>query len=434
MNARWFRDFAPARFLGPAVFLLAALALPQPAPAAAAVGSQAGDHAAAQAALSDVKAAIDTLVAANMSYSTNRVDYHRASQRAINALEGTRGKYYAAGVGSPGDEQGAIGHIDALLDRKATPVWAAPLHGAEANLRAAVVHLRDSLKARELMDYEIAVSRALAYLEVAQGRPTETGVLAGLEGALANTVLGVPYGVHQEDACTTPQAAPAYGTHGGLIAWVTVPADAGTHTLAENPGGTDVTVQGNMVVLHTAAAPMVAKACGAHAAGQPAAQHATTQQPSQPQPAQAQQQAMQKPTAATPAQGGPPPALYTLGQARKGAAIYASKCVACHGSNMQGTAAPSVAGTDFLTTAKRNGWTLQAIRYLVFNIMPFNAPHSLSDSSYAAVMAFLLASNCYPAGNTPFPTEDQPSFGKVKLGPVPGHPAGQNSLGVCKVP
>ena len=409
----------PACASGPAVFLLAALALLPPATGrtAQSVGTPSDDHLAAVAALSDVKAAIATIVAADASYATDRNVYHRAGQRAINALEGTRGPDYQAEAGTPGDEQGAIGHIDALLDRTATPVWAAPLHGAEANLRAAVAHLQDSLHARELMDYELAVSRALAYLEVARGRPTETGVFGGLEGALANTVLGVPTGARTVDACAAPSDTPAFGIGGGYIAWVTVPADEGTHTLAENPGGTDLTVQNGMIVLHTAAAPLVAQGCNGHAAGpaalsvMPAAQHAA---------------------ASTPGDASLP-ALYTVAQAEQGAQVFASKCVACHGANLQGTAAPSVAGNDFLTTAEHDGWTLEIIRYLVFKLMPLNASGSLSPDAYADVMAYLLASNCYPAGNTPFPTDDSPSFAKVKLGPVPSHPEGQNSLGVCKL-
>jgi polar amino acid transport system substrate-binding protein len=410
----------PARRRGFVRFLLAALtllALASPC-AAQSLSAPGNDHQAAVAALSDLKAAIATIVSADASYSTNRDVYHQASQRAINALEGTRGEDYRAEPGNPGDQQGAIGHIDALLNRAATPVWAAPLHGAEANLRAAVAHLQDSLHARELMDYELSVSRALAYLEVAQGRPTETGVLAGLEGALANTALGVPTGARMADACAAPPDTPAFGTRDGYIAWVSVPAAEGTHALAENPGGTDVTVQGNMIVLRTAAAPLVAKACSAHAAGTaapsvtPAAQHAAASAPAEASL----------------------PALYTIAQAEQGAQIFVSKCVSCHGVNMQGTAAPSVAGNDFLTTAEHNGWTLGIIRYLVFKMMPFNAPGSLSPNAYASVIAFLLASNCYPAGNTPFPTEDSASFAKIKLAPVPDHPAGQNSQGVCKLP
>ncbi len=371
------------------------------------------DHQAAVAALTDVKAAIAALVAADASYATDRNVYHRASQRAINALEGARGPEYLAAPGTPGDEQGAIGHIDALLDRAATPVWAAPLHGAEANLRAAVAHLQDSLHARELMDYELEASRALGYLEVAQGRPTETGVLAGLEGALANTVLGVPAGARTVDACAAPPDQPAFGTKNGSIAWITIPAGEGTHALAENPGGTDVTVQGGVIVLHTAAAALVAQACH----GDP--QHVTV-------PSVARHAAVSGSGEAS------LPALYTADQARQGAQVYADKCVGCHGATMQGVAAPSVAGDDFLTTAKHNGWTLEVIRTLVFTMMPFNASGTLSPDAYARVMAYLLASNCYPAGDTPFPTQDSPSFANIKLGPVPGHPPGQDSQGVCK--
>jgi polar amino acid transport system substrate-binding protein len=450
MQDRWFRHFWPARMFGPAILLLTAIALARPVVAATPLGTQAGDHTAALAALADVKAALAMLVTADRSYATDRTIYYRASQRAINALEGLNGPDAVAGLGSPGDADGAIGHIDALLDRKATPVWVDPLHGAEANLRAAVSHLHDSLKARELMDYQIAVSRALAYLEVAQGRPTETGVLGGLEGALANTTLGIPDGATQEDACAPPRSAPAYGTHDGNIAWVTVPISAGAHTLAENPGGTEITVQGDMIVLRTAAAPLVARTCSGQPDTAPTTQHAAAAQVPLQEPAQPQQVAQPRQTepkrteqlaalqqqqgTADSAGGGAPPALYTLAQAREGAIVYGPKCAGCHGANMQGTAAPSVAGNDFLNTASRNGWTLAVIRYLVFNIMPMNAPHSLSPNSYAAVMAYLLASNCYPAGNTPFPTEDQPSFAAIKLAPVPGTKAEQNSRGVCQIP
>ncbi len=117
----------------------------------------------------------------------------------------------------------------------------------------------------------------------------------------------------------------------------------------------------------------------------------------------------------------------------RGAQIYAEKCVACHGKDMQGTAAPSVAGTDFLTTAQRNKWTLEIIRYIVFNLMPRNAPSSLAPKDSAAVLSFLLASDCYPAGTTPFPAADSPTFASTKLGPPPGRPEGQDQKGICKV-
>jgi len=416
VRSLFFANVAPVRFVGPAFVLGMAASLLTPCSAFAA----GDDHAQALAALADVRAAIAELVEVDASYATDRNVYRRASQRAINALAGVHGEGYEAGPGSPGDTAGAIGHVDALLDRKENPVWADPLHGAEANMRAAVAHLHDSLKARELMDYEISASRALTYLEVALGRSTDLGVLGGLEGALANTELGVPAGATRQDGCAAPTSAPSYGAHNGYLAWVALPASDGTHSLAESPGGVDISVGNGIVKLDTAAAALVAKSCASHAST--AAKTETAAAPaSAPQPAGAA------------AAAGALPELYTKAQALRGAEIYAQKCVACHGKDMQGTAAPSVAGTDFLTTAQRNKWTLEIIRYIVFTLMPRNAPSTLAPQESAAVLAYLLASDCYPAGTTPFPAADEPAFASTKLGPPPGHPAGQNDKGVCKV-
>lgn len=380
------------------------------------VGTRGGDHQAALTALADVKVAIGILVEADASYATDRNVYHRASQRAINALEGTRGADYRADAGVPADPQGAIGQIDALLNRKETPVWAAPLHGAEANLRAAVAYLHDSLRARELMDYAKSASRALGYLEVARGRSTDTGVLAGLEGALATTELGIPGDGQVVDACADPPSSPAFGVRDGYLAWVTVPAGEGDHKLPDNFGSTDLSVRNGVIVLHTAAAPLVSKSCASA--------------PAKPVPTAA---SVEQHAAGTSA-GGARPKMYTEAQAHAGAQIFANKCVSCHGADLQGVAAPSVAGFDFLTTAEHNGWTLEVIRYLVFTMMPLNAAKSLSPDAYAAVMAYLLASNCYPPGDKPFPKDDDPSFKSIKLAPASGAtPTPRNAKGVCSV-
>jgi hypothetical protein len=137
--------------------------------------------------------------------------------------------------------------------------------------------------------------------------------------------------------------------------------------------------------------------------------------------------------AMTPASDAAVPALYTKAQAKAGARLFATTCAKCHGANLQGSAAPSVAGNDFLLTAKKNGWTLAIVRYLVVNNMPMNSPSSLTPTQYASLMAFLLASNCYPAGDKPFPVADDPAFATLKMGPVPGVHPGRNGKGVCKV-
>lgn len=410
----------PARIPGPAFFLAALCLLIVAGLSAPAQAASVSDHQAAIATLADLQAAIAQLVEADQSYATDRNVYHRASQRAINALEGEHGQHYVAAVGNPGDATGAIGHIDALLDRKDTPVWVPPLHGAEANMRAAVAHLLDANHSRELMDYAIATSRALTYLEVARGRPSETGVLGGIEGALATTVLGIPPGATQVDGCVGPSTAPAYGVHDGYIAWITVPATEGTHALAENAAATAIIVRNGMIALPTAAQPLVTKACERHTEAAPSS--------SAPKLATAAADPRPKPE---PAAASQPPALYTLAQAKAGEAVFEAQCVACHGTNLQGTAAPSVAGTDFLTTAEKDQWSLAIIRYLVFTNMPKSAPGSLSPTQYTDVLAFLLASNCYPAGNTPLPQTAGPDEAKLILAPVPGPHPKENKFGVC---
>jgi polar amino acid transport system substrate-binding protein len=288
-------------------------------------------------------------------------------------------------------------------------------------IRAALAHLSDASHARDLMTYAVSSSRALSYLLVARGRPTELGVFGGIEGVLANTTLGVPAGAKVEDACASPSAIPAYGVHGGYLAWVAVPANAGTYQLAESTGGRSVVVRNGVILLSTAAAALVERECNSKAERRgPVSSHGTSA-------------ASLSPPVKTSAADAVAPALYTKDQAEAGAQIFATKCISCHGTNLQGTAAPSVAGTDFLTTAEHNGWTLEVIRYLVVNNMPFDAPGSLSPTQYADVLAFLLASNCYPADSKPFPTAGDPAFAKIKLGPVPSAHPGRNQFDVCPI-
>lgn len=143
--------------------------------------------------------------------------------------------------------------------------------------------------------------------------------------------------------------------------------------------------------------------------------------------------ALHKTAHARPADGANGAAIYTAEQARQGHAVYVQHCASCHGDNLQGVAAPAVAGTDFLATAQRNGWTLGTLRAIVTQNMPFNDPASLSDTQYADVMAYLLAANCFPSGNRTFPDHATAAISNVKIH-VPEHPSGTpNDRGVCPV-
>jgi mono/diheme cytochrome c family protein len=124
---------------------------------------------------------------------------------------------------------------------------------------------------------------------------------------------------------------------------------------------------------------------------------------------------------------------YTAAQAHAGVTVYRRSCLQCHAANLQGSAGPAVAGKEFLTNAQRNKWTLNDLRTTVFENMPFSNPASLTPKQYADVMAFLLASNCYPPGSAPFPMTARPELAKIKLAPVRGAKPSNASLGTCAV-
>ena len=125
-------------------------------------------------------------------------------------------------------------------------------------------------------------------------------------------------------------------------------------------------------------------------------------------------------------------ALHDAAGPNRRRALCEANCASCHGGNLQGTAAPAIAGKDFQKTAVADKYTVSIIRTIVTQNMPLNNPGSLSDPQYAAIMAYLLASNCYPAGATAFPIQDTPAL-KVTMGP-PGHPSGTpDANGVCPV-
>ena len=96
--------------------------------------------------------------------------------------------------------------------------------------------------------------------------------------------------------------------------------------------------------------------------------------------------------------------VYTPGQADRGKALYAQNCASCHGATLDGGgAAPPLAGADFKTNW--SGQTAGDLFEKTQTTMPADKPGKLSPEQTADILAFLLASNAFPAGSEELPTD-----------------------------
>ena len=260
-----FAEFlTPARRCGPVGLLLVGVGiLNAPAAQAQSNVNSSSDHRVALSALGDIKQAIHFIVDAEDNSTTGPDSYKMNAQRAINALVGHDDAAYHPVSGESSDEAGATGNINHLLDRVDAPPWVPALHGALANIGAAVARLQDAEDAKGLMEYQIAVSQALINLEVAEGRESDAGVFGGMEGAIANTALAVPEGAKIVDGCATPKAAPAYGIHAGYLLFRTARLGSESTWTIHNPGGTTISSHDGVLIFSLPASARVHQLCAA---------------------------------------------------------------------------------------------------------------------------------------------------------------------------
>jgi S-disulfanyl-L-cysteine oxidoreductase SoxD len=91
--------------------------------------------------------------------------------------------------------------------------------------------------------------------------------------------------------------------------------------------------------------------------------------------------------------------VYTEEQANRGKQGYAEQCASCHGPELTGgEMAPALAGGEFM--AGWDGLTVGDLFERIRISMPQNSPGSLSGAQNADILAFVLASNKFPAGQT----------------------------------
>jgi alcohol dehydrogenase (cytochrome c) len=106
----------------------------------------------------------------------------------------------------------------------------------------------------------------------------------------------------------------------------------------------------------------------------------------------------------------PEAGLYTSEQATQGKKLYSTRCATCHGADLEGVTAPPLAGPNF-----EKNWisttTLDDLFFLMRTTMPLSMAKSLSIEQHAAVFAYVLQQNGYPAGNKPV----QPDTPQLKI-------------------
>ncbi len=110
--------------------------------------------------------------------------------------------------------------------------------------------------------------------------------------------------------------------------------------------------------------------------------------------------------------GADKPAAYTAAQATQGAAVFSSSCAGCHGQNLEGVAAPPLAGATFMHNWQ--GKTADDLFYIISHDMPQDNPGSLKPAEYVAVLAFILQKNGYPAGSAPL---DPANLKQISIAP-----------------
>jgi len=100
-----------------------------------------------------------------------------------------------------------------------------------------------------------------------------------------------------------------------------------------------------------------------------------------------------------------PAGLFTDAQATSGATIYRQSCASCHGTDLTGGSAPSLAGPRLGAAWSNPQVTLDDLFFVLRTTMPPRASSALSASDHAAVFAYILKANGFAPGASPLTAE-----------------------------
>ncbi|HSB08672.1 MAG TPA: PQQ-binding-like beta-propeller repeat protein [Blastocatellia bacterium] len=91
--------------------------------------------------------------------------------------------------------------------------------------------------------------------------------------------------------------------------------------------------------------------------------------------------------------------LFTAAQAARGAAVYNKSCAECHGQKLEGTTSRPLAGPRFIRKWGSGDNSIDDLFFIISTQMPYDAAGTLTKQQNIDVVAFILKSNGYPAGN-----------------------------------
>jgi hypothetical protein len=101
--------------------------------------------------------------------------------------------------------------------------------------------------------------------------------------------------------------------------------------------------------------------------------------------------------------------IYTMAQAARGEATFMNICTTCHNAQ------------EFRGSHFSQGWgsrTVGDLHQFISEMMPMDAPGSLTAQEYADVVAFFIRQNGYPAGQTELPTSNE-ALKQIKFSAAP---------------
>jgi len=98
--------------------------------------------------------------------------------------------------------------------------------------------------------------------------------------------------------------------------------------------------------------------------------------------------------------------VFTEEQTKRGGGFYRQSCANCHGDGLEGAdTSPALVGGAF--TSNWNGLTLADLFERIRISMPADRPGTMGRQQIADILAFILSSNEFPAGETELPREVQ---------------------------